>query len=527
MNSQEEEGIQTRRHLTGFDRTVVIGDLHGDLGALLISLADKKIIQYSGRQKPVAARIKSSLNHRWSKGLESMVVRQTTPLQLVFLGDLFDRWSEGCHIVQFLSKIRWERFNIEPVYILGNHDIHNYHFFVNPYRVFEIYSESELPQSRRLEYLSGMGLNKSLEGFLDLHRTEITTLQKQFYKTGVLDWDLGYGRITLAYSQDLTFMKGFRGPLTWEQICRKFSALIAKTGHAPDPDMKAPIEEFMERLGAFENPRGQNWWSIQPPHRYQESEGGYTWDLLFFNLLMVEHNDEDLRASRKTYRDIMLIDWRVISLVWRKHYGPFFKKFKQMHLEGDTLYVHGGLSPRVMLDSQAFGIIYRAGTGEHLDIRNVPNYDIHKVVDRCNRLATQVMVNGLNDFSFTHFCGAEIFDGMGVWRGGRYGFTQFGCVFWADFEYLRRELAHESIRRLYQQFVEATGIRRVICGHTRFWTRDPEVRYLIIRELAKQDLDYLCVDNSCSRGYSGSSKINGIEINAQGLILDKGEYRGI
>lgn len=143
-DNDKDKAPTPREHATGYQRTVVIGDVHGDLDTLLRSLAAKKVLRYDGDVETVLRHVKASLKRTFSRNLESLLIRQQPRLQLIFVGDMVDRWPQGCHVIQFVTKVRWSRFGIDPTFLLGNHDVLNLHFFVNPYRIYEIYSESEI-----------------------------------------------------------------------------------------------------------------------------------------------------------------------------------------------------------------------------------------------------------------------------------------------------------------------------------------------------------------------------------------------
>lgn len=524
MYEQEETWVSPTEHRTRYERTLVIGDLHGDLEILLRSLASKGLLQFNDKIDPVLGSIRANLDQPYIVDLEAMVLPQKEATQLIFLGDILDRWNQGYHILQFLMKVRWEKFAIEPVYVMGNHDAHNFHFFTNPYRAYLLYEGGEFPLPRRMEYIGDMGLLESLASFMDLHRDEMVKTQEAFYRSGHLEWDLGYGKLCLEYQNEWqTLLEVSDPPEPFEALfdrwCEAYDWQAANKDHW----------ELMKRMGERENPSQQNWWCIHPPDHtpFENWQGGYHHQLMFFNIFKemgAVEQSEGLVYQSDLFKRVLPIDWRIISLIWRRHYGPLFRQMKQMHLEGDTLYVHGGLTPRVMIDSQSLGVIYRDGEDSFIDVENEQHYSTQNVVDRANRLMSQIVGNALNDYSFQSMNGLEVLDLMGCWRGGRLGFPQFGGAFWGDFEYLRMRWRNERVQTLYRQFLEATCIRRVICGHTRFNDADEETRFLQLKDPEEMGLDYICIDNSCSRGYRPKSVLNGIEIDGLGRILDPGKY---
>ena len=180
-----------------YRRTVVVTDLHGDLDILLRSLAAKSVLRYRGDIGAILEAIENAPGNDHIPELEATVIHQCDPLLLVFLGDMVDRWTQGYQLLRFLSAIRWERFFIEPVFIIGNHDMQNFQFFVNPFKAYSIHLESGHDIGDIVHYISEIGMTASMESFAEAHGEEIRRIQEDFYRTGVLDWDLGYA--TLDY----------------------------------------------------------------------------------------------------------------------------------------------------------------------------------------------------------------------------------------------------------------------------------------------------------------------------------------
>jgi hypothetical protein len=523
---QRAQAAATRRLPTYIDRTVVIGDIHGDLDSLLYSLADKGLIRYNGQFQQVLRAINQCVNTDSVASLQRLVIDQPADVRLIFLGDLLDRFEFGYHAIQFLKSVDWTKARIFPVFILGNHDVHNLQFFVNPYKIHQLYQESEHSLDNRMKYIGEMGLLRSLWSFFDLHEKEIRALQTTFYQNSELTFDLPYGAFTLKYKKDLSSLLGYRGQSYSD--ARQFWISVSEKLKIELPGRERKFYwAFLEGLKEFENPNQDiNFWNINPPllQRGQSWRKGFDDRIATFNCF----RDPIKEAVSNICKNMLLVDWRVISMVWRKHYGDFFRSCSLVFAENEHLYVHGGLSPQMLIDSQGFGSLYRIAEGSFVDLAHHRQYRLQALVNRANRLTHQLLTNALNDYSFATMAGTEITDLLGMWRGGQYSFTQFGGFYWSDFEYLRQELNNPRILDLYRKFVATTGLKRVVCGHTRFRdTEDGNTRYLRLEKFEEIGLDYLCVDNSCSRGYRQESHalLNGIEILANGTIPDRGKYR--
>jgi len=154
-----------------FERIVVFGDFHGDLDTMLASLSDKGLVRYdSSGLEGIIEQIKAGLNESFVPSLEALVIPAAQPIRVVFLGDFLDRYHFGYHMIQFLDKIRWENFGIYPIFLISNHDLLNFHFFINPFEMQELYQGCGHSRSDTLSYVNGMGIDKSLESFKALHR---------------------------------------------------------------------------------------------------------------------------------------------------------------------------------------------------------------------------------------------------------------------------------------------------------------------------------------------------------------------
>jgi len=482
-----------------FDRTVVFGDFHGDLDTMLSSMAKKGLIRYDGEIKAVIKR---------ENEFEAMVIPQAQPVRMIFLGDYLDRYHFGYHIIQFLDKIRWENFGIHPIFFMGNHDLINFHFFLNPFEISEIYDGCGHSKCDTLSYINNMGLHDSLESFKALHGDEIVKKQIEFYETGRIEYQDDFYTLRYEYPHDLSPFAEYRH-YTGDDYSNYYNQMVSKLGLdssllLEDENLNSHHELSFVLSNLFEKlTSGQkNWWVISPKECRRS---------------MLKLGNFNFFIDKQ---EILPIDWRIISLVWRHHYGDFFRRTRFIHNEDNTVFVHGGLSPLAMMDPLVFGNLYDP---RHDTFR--PDLSLKDVVERSNRLMAQIVENALNDYSFRRMNGAEVVDQIGFWRGVARGFPIFGGPIWSDFNYLQDCLEKdERIRLLYKRFKEATGIERVICGHTPFKFQDkPEIRFLMSDELQAIGLEYLCIDNACSIAYSEDTRLNGIEIDRDGKILDMGE----
>lgn len=519
--------------MTEFDKTYVFSDFHGDLDIMAKSFAVKGLMKYDGDQDRLILSIKKHTGDSQAVVLEKLIIKQKKPVRLFFLGDCLDRCNYGYHIIQFFMKIRWEHFNIHPVFLLGNHDLLNFLFFINPYKFYQFYHGCGPSYSKVLEYIRSMGLEKSLKGFVDLHCDEIIELQKRFYREGRIEVSSGHPStsIILRYGRDYSFFEKLG--LTdvereWECVGRFRDILgVEKEDEGEDDEREYrrwhPEGSYVDTMfKAFIPPDGENrWWGLIPA-RVRDEDGGrmYYGELEDRNIIRRSVNERE--------EEILPVDWRVMSVVWRRHYGDYFRKVKYLYHDGSTIYVHGGLSVLSMIDPLVFGGMYfpierrfrKPDRWMHLGIQ----------AERSNRIVSQVLKNALNDYSFEDMCGAEVVDLMGWWRGSHAGFPQFGGPLWCDFEYLEYCLKdkdnREGLLEFYRQFSETYGIKRVICGHTPFYSFTGEAGPLLKRcdDLEKEaGLEYICVDNGCSRAYRYKSPVpNGIEIDRTGKITDEG-----
>ncbi len=519
-------------------RLIVFGDIHGDLDTLARSLAERGLVRYDGDLESLVVPIRKRLSESFSPELEALVVEQPVRTRLVLIGDLVDRFPYGYHVLQFLSKVRWERFDIELIRILGNHDLMNFMFFANPFEVHQLMSEAGRPKEEIMQYIGSMGLADSLHSFYDLHHEELLALQEQFYREGEISFREGSLTRSWTYPVDLEWLGDtphlrlaparrqgrpeidpvFRA----DDLAAYATGLLDRCGRDlfDEPPtlpttLNALVQFVFDLLGELMERAGErNWWRV-----FLRDSGhwfGYSPEINGFNAFVTEFPEG-------TYQ-LVPIDWRLVSLVWRKHYGPAFRQTRVLHVQGDTLFLHGGLSPLAMLDPLFFGALYSPTSDTFRDISALSQVSLDAFVDRTNRLAGQVMENALNDYSFARMAGVELLDQMGSWRGSSEGLPEFGGPLWSDFEFLKAHLeaAHQvRLKQLYEEFARATGLKRVVCGHTVFisWT-DPGLRYQKIDAMEPLGLEYICVDNGCSRAYRWHEPVpTGIEFDEAGNIL--------
>jgi hypothetical protein len=508
-----------------FERIVVFGDFHGDLDIMLASLADRGLIRYNGEIDDVIDKIKNSFHD--SLPLETMVIAQKQPVRVVFLGDFLDRYDKAYHIIQLVEKIRWESFDIYPIFLIGNHDFLNFHFFVNPFELADIYQGCGHSKSNTVSYINSMGIDRSLESFMALHSEELINRQLRFYETGTLEYqEAGY---TVRYQYPIDFSPLAQYRLTDGGYTAYYHKIIQALGLENLLKEEKTITELYglryllsKQLGKLMLDKAQrNWWDISAKMDSDDWGGRYDSSISHANLLCKEVDEEKI--------EILPIDWRVISLVWRHHYGHYFRRTRLLHNEGNTLFVHAGISPLAMMDPLVFGNLYdpRHETFRKLKSKYKRDVSLEMLINRSNRLFAQIMENALNDYSFKRMNGAEVLDQIGYWRGGMVdGLPIFGGPVWIDFSYLQRSVGEDKkLQSLYRAFKEATGIERILCGHTHFRISEkPEVRFLKSEEFEEIGIEYLCVDNGCSKAYSrGNVVINGIEIDKAGQIVGEGE----
>ena len=509
-----------------FAKTLVFSDFHGDLDIAAKSFADKGLMQYAGDDiENLIHAIKIQAGDNDAELLESFIVPQKKPIRLVFLGDCLDRYRYGYHIIRFFSQINWESFNIYPIFLLGNHDLLNLIFMTNPFHACELHQGTGRKVSEVIEFIQEMGISDSLKGFFDLHGDEIFDLQKEFYENSSLEIPFAHYSLTLRYDRDYSFFINImRSKDKWAYIHQLIDELGLSSEYKKseqdlywiEPD--AYISKLFSKF--FESQTQTNWWSIDADKSLTAKHKGYSSELTVFNACQ--------RVGNNGIIETLPIDWRVISLVWRKYYGDWFGRLQYLFHENKTLFVHGGFSPMSMMDPMVLGVMYDHGQDKFRDqIFKRDEVDLDILIGRCNCTVSHVLTNALNDFSFQRVSGAQILDQMGFWRGMSDGFTTFGGPLWCDFEYIHHQVEqNEWMLNLYKQFCELTEIKRIICGHTHFYTGDQaDIKFKMIRPFLDIGLEYICVDNSCSRAYRQKSVLNGIKIDANGNIQDKGEVK--
>lgn len=512
-----------------FSRIVAFSDLHGDVECLAHSLVEKKIFYEAD---DIVDRIQSLVEEQADANiLEELVIPQEFPTLLLFLGDCLDRYRYGYHILQLIQQIQWKKFQIHLEVLMGNHDLLNLMFFLNPYQLHHLHQGSGFSPSDVLYYISRMGLDQSLRGFIELHGHEIIQEQRKFYQQGFWEFSLPEYTARFQYSEDLSGLNeisSIKKENRWDyhrKLAQKLGLEMPKEhgsirgGYNPwenslfSNQIYYYLEKYAQKTGIT------NWWGLPKQHSENISKA---------NLLEYSSSHEDL--------EILPIDWRILSLIWRKHYGEFFSQAKLFYLNQSTLFVHGGISPMAMTDSISFGSLYRHQKGEFKSLESTRG-DLGLLVERKNRLFQQIIQDSLFNFTFRNMAGIEILDQIGYWRGSAEGFPFYAGPLWADFNFLSSELRRERevhrdgpLKKLYQNFAKETGIRRIICGHTRFLVEErSSPRYLISDEFQKIGLEYICIDNSCSQGYRDDAYedladvLNGIEIDANGKITDEGD----
>jgi hypothetical protein len=385
-----------------------------------------------------------------------------------------------------------------------------------------------------VEYIKRMGVDKSIESFIDLHGNELINLQKKFYREGKIEFPQEHHSITLKYHRDYSSLANI-GVVNSQRERKCLSRIRDALGLdiSVDDEEDEYARSWRERRDHIAHETrillrqvnhgvknaDKNWWDIRPRDVHEKK-----WFMSYGDL---EDTNITRRKTSKHQVEILPVDWRIISMVWRKHYGVYFRRLKYLFLENSTIYIHGGLSLLSMMDPLIVGNLY---SPLELQFRKPDRFmDLGIQVERSNRLVSQVLKNALNDYSFEDMSGAEVLDLMGYWRGCRQGFPQFGGPLWADFQYLELCLKSEDTKvkllEFYKKFCETYGIKRIICGHTPFlyFSDYPGPRMKKIKTMEEEiGLEYICIDNGCSRAYRRDKPVlNGIEIDAAGNILEE------
>ncbi len=516
-----------------FDKTLVFSDFHGDLEALVKSFAHKGLLKKRATSEKLEKAIRHDLLHQGAGMAGGLVRKQKKPVRMIFLGDCLDRCEQGYHIIRFFSQVDWREKNIHPVFLMGNHDLLNFMLMVNPFQLHHLYQGNGPDYTDTLEYIRSMRIEETLKGFVELHGEELIALQREFCRRGRLTFSFPGYEVTLTYGRDYSFLDTLpvvKARFEWECLEPPRRALGIETN--PNKDYASysqwwPREHFVDyELWRLIPPDGTSrWWNLVPPDL--PDEGGrprHYGDLCHANMIH--------RGIGKKDVEVFPIDWRVMSAVWRKYYGDYFKNARMVFLENGTLYAHGGLSPSAMIDPMIFGNLYRVLENTFKEPERGMTLGVQ--VNRANRIAAQVIGNSLRDYSFEEMCGAEVLDLMGWWRGCRPGFPAFGGPLWADFEFLQRCVDHESRKepmlRFYKNFCQTYGVKRVVCGHTPVgaYRGEGDLLFKKIPQLEEHaGLEYICIDNGCSRAYRRDfPAINGIEIDAGGTLISEPSANG-
>ncbi|MDM8538153.1 metallophosphoesterase, partial [Desulfobacterales bacterium HSG17] len=455
-------------------KTLIFSDFHGDLDIMAKSFTDKGLMNYNGDLESLIHTIKNFSADNESFCPESLIVNQKEPVRLIILGDCLDRYDYGYHIIRFLSHIAWKNFNIHPVFLLGNHDLLNFMFMTNPFKVYELHNGTGREVYEVTDFINMMGIDKSIKGFFDLHGDEIFDLQKMFYQNSSLEFNFDHYSVSLKYDRDYSFFNRIRTSRKqerWKYINRLVDELNLdskfKINEDEDEDEDYSREDTVSKASwlfniYFKKQVNKNWWTIEPDNARKHGTGGYGREIISFNAWQRTIDEDSVET--------LPLDWRVISMVWRKYYGDWFNSLKYLFHEKNTLYVHGGLSPMSMMDPMVLGAMYDHGKDSFKPrIFKNNKVDLDILIGRCNRMVSQVLKNNLNDFSFQSMAGAEIFDQMGFWRGMSDGFTTFGGPLWCDFEFIHKSFEDiERLPELYKNFCNMTCIKRIVCGHTHF-----------------------------------------------------------
>lgn len=512
---------------TEFTRTIVLTDFHGDLNALAKSLADYGLIHYNEDDfEKLKSGIESLVKTGDKEYVEKMIVKQQEPVRLFVLGDYVDRNNYSYHLIQFLQFIHRQINNIVCVFLMGNHDLLNFLVFTNPEHVYKFCKYTGQGMKNVTEFLDSMRVEKSVKNLIDLHRDELIELQTKFFRDKEIELPLSGYSIRFKYNHDYTNISRFSFDMDRDEQERFFKNFEKLTGvefydyykYVP----KSVVRDAAWNVGYYVNKHeDRNFIFVQPP--LKNNEHAYYGDWSLSNFIVTQ-------TGETTY-DVQILDWRIISYVWRKHYGGFFKNLKYWFLENNIMYCHAGLTPRVMLDSFTLAPMYDVLSSKIVKEFRWNNQKVLlSLVKRTNKLLTQIISNALADFSFETLAGIEIMDVIGYSRGYGYGMPNFGGVLWSHFGRIEKSFKkddyndeREKMLELYTDFHRLTGINKIICGHTQYVDSDEElqVRYRKVKDIEETGLEYICIDNGCSDAYrrQKGSIVNGIEIDKEGNIL--------
>ncbi len=343
-----------------FNKTLVFTDLHGDLNIMAKSFANFGIMKYNAEEfDDLETGIKKSATEENSEYINSLIIKQNEPVRLMLLGDYVDRNNYGYHIIEFLKAIEWENYNIHPIFLMGNHDLLNLFFFTNPYKFHVLYKHTGANMKQITEFLESIQLIKSYNSFIELHKEEIIKLQTQFFENQEIELPLSNYSIKLKYNRDYTNISKLICPLNNKKaFFEEFSKITGINPENDDSYYGYSESRFFSSLESkifnyTSKYEGRNYFLLATPSNECRAYYGNIGRANFFKHQIDENTFE-----------VQFVDWRIISYVWRKHYGDFFRNIKYWYLENSILYTHGGLSPQAMVDSFTFAPIYDVAKGK-------------------------------------------------------------------------------------------------------------------------------------------------------------------
>ncbi len=507
-----------------FIRTLVFTDFHGDLQAMAKSFAGLGLINYTNSDyQRLKDNIADYAIDNSNPVLDNWLVPQPVPTRLVVLGDYSDRNLESCHLISFLKGVKWQDHQIFPVFLMGNHDLLNLIFFTNPFKFYELYRYAGIDTGKILEFLDSMQVYKSYDSLIALHDKEILQLQNQFIKKQKLELDFGSYSILLKTSHNylkyhkLVYDK--RDISTFNDDFQKLFGLDSDKYRNSYPESIDTIRSrYCYHLGELHQQLdADNFYTLSVPKSVSEGHMAHYREMYGRNIFTTE--------IKKDKWEMIPVDWRIISYVWRKHYGQFYKNLNYLFLENNVLFVHGGLTPQAMVDSLTFAPLFDLTKFEFKkELRwGKKEVIIDSLVKRTNRLVMQVITQALADYSFDTLTGAEIIDVIGYSRAYAWGTPDFGGILWSDFRKMKREFSddkwksanREQMVKYYTGFHELTNISKIICGHTQYVnSAESNVRFRIIPGMEATGIQYICIDNGCSYAYRDNGAV------ANGVALD-------
>ncbi len=508
-------------------KTLVFTDLHGDLNAMANSFASFGIMKYNKNNfSDLVIDIKKYAETADNSGIKKFIIKQQKPTHLILLGDYVDRNNYSYHIIEFLQALEWKDYNIKATFLLGNHDLLNLIFFINPFKFHTLYKFTGIGLKHVTDFLDSIQLIKSYNSFIELHKNEILELQSKFFKNKEIELPLENYSIKLKYNYNhkkisklvcnMHKQNDFFDKLT-KITGVKRTQKIPYFGYSQEMFFNILYWYINTYFVKFEN---QNYFQLQTQFNNEFADYG---NLGTANYLTKQVDENIL--------EIQIVDWRIISYVWRKHYGNFFRNIKYWYLENSILYTHAGLSPQVIVDSFTFAPIFDLTTGKIDNKLGIStNKNISGLIKRSNKMVEQLIHNSLLDYSFEKLSGLEIIDIIGYSRSFTHGIPKFGGILWSDFNYIQKFILEQSQQRklnsqmltYYADFHKLTKINKIICGHSQHVDKnESDIRYRKMKGLEKTGLEYICIDNGCSESYraKNGSIINGIEIDKNGKII--------